>query len=420
MARRRIGAWNLFAFIPAALLASNRSFTGWCTGGLETQFFSLLVIVAFVRLLIEHEQKNERPFASSLLLALATLTRPEGLIFAAVAGLFMLLSSLRTRCSLRFAVFWSLPLISIVGTHFLWRKWYYGFWLPNTFYAKVSGFWWEQASKYLRLFLDDYWLLLFLPCLLLYPLLKRDATYLLFVMALAFYVVYVGYIGGDILEFRFMVPVLPFLFCLVGFFCHEQFRMFQRGFASRLAALVPLLLIGVAVARHGRAQPAMIRDGIETFAWMRHYARQRTGEGKSLKALVERGILPSDLRYSTGAAGASPYYSELYTLDFHGLNDTYIAHMPIQERGRPGHEKRATREYFKQKEIAVIDTLQGVVYDKPPARTVIGDPPKYCIPPLKCAAFDGGYLICETALTDDELTEMLGNLKFLPYPLSAP
>ena len=41
--------------------------------------------------------------------------------------------------------------LALVVPHFVWRRWYYGWWLPNTFYIKASGTGghWQQGGYYL-------------------------------------------------------------------------------------------------------------------------------------------------------------------------------------------------------------------------------------------------------------------------------
>src|SRR5262245_17389983 len=130
-------------------------------------FFTLCVFAATWRFLAERRAPGRSHAGSALLFALATLTRPEGALFAALAGAFLLLEATRGRVGLRalwlFAVGYAVP----VGAHLLWRHAYYGSWLPNTFYAKVPGTWVAQGLGYLALYEKHYHALLFVPFALL-------------------------------------------------------------------------------------------------------------------------------------------------------------------------------------------------------------------------------------------------------------
>ena len=97
---RRYGSGDPFVWIAPFLLAGHRSYTAWSTGGLETMFFTLLVFCAYARLLEERRSERERRVGSSLLFAAAALTRPEGMLFAALGGALYVWDVFRGRRSL--------------------------------------------------------------------------------------------------------------------------------------------------------------------------------------------------------------------------------------------------------------------------------------------------------------------------------
>ena len=142
---RRAGWGSPSIWLVPGLLALNRSFAGWSTGGLETQFFSLLLLGGYASLICERRRLAPRPWLSSLLLALAAITRADGGLFLIPAGLCFAVDVLLRRRSFGSLAVWTLPVVLIVGLHLLWRHSYYGFWLPNTFYAKVGGFWYKAS-----------------------------------------------------------------------------------------------------------------------------------------------------------------------------------------------------------------------------------------------------------------------------------
>src|SRR5262249_46303235 len=77
-------AWS--ALRAPGMLAVNASFAAWSTGGLETRFFTFLVVAAAWRLHREIHAPHGIPW-SALLFALACLTRPEGWLALAVAAI---------------------------------------------------------------------------------------------------------------------------------------------------------------------------------------------------------------------------------------------------------------------------------------------------------------------------------------------
>ena len=101
----------------------------FATSGLETSMFLCLIIWIFRILEIKHH---------SLFLLLGfilTLTRPEGALFALVGAFFM-----GRRCLLQ--------LMSLLSLYAIWKLFYYGDLLPNTFYAKGSENQWQQGLLY--------------------------------------------------------------------------------------------------------------------------------------------------------------------------------------------------------------------------------------------------------------------------------
>lgn len=103
-------------------------------GGLETLLFTLLLTVSgylFVR-----EEEREKGWLSGLTFGLLALARPDGLLFAGVAGAFRLwrLFQAWAKPTLR-DITRLVTLMAIVIPYYLWRFSYYGYWLPNTVYA---------------------------------------------------------------------------------------------------------------------------------------------------------------------------------------------------------------------------------------------------------------------------------------------
>lgn len=286
-----------WAWLPVLLLCLSGSFTAWCTGGLETMFFTLLVFLGYAAL----ADRPTRPHAAALSLAAAALTRPEGVLFAGIASAVMLLDLLRERDRRRAGLGALVLLWGIIAVHLLWRRSYYGYWVPNTFYAKVPGPSWAGGLDYLLTFQQEYQLGWFLPLGLLALLGdRRRAAWL----ALAFLVPYLGYVvavGGDQFEFRFLVHVFPWLFWLPA----EGARTLWRGAripghrgarAFLSAASVALLAVATlqGFGRHGREHTR-----IEA---IHYYATLRIEDGRFLKRLIERGTLPRNVPIAvTGA-----------------------------------------------------------------------------------------------------------------------
>jgi hypothetical protein len=308
------------------------------------------------------------------LFAIATLIRPEGAIFMAVAGFCILADTAVRGRSLKSVALFALPFLVVVGAHLLWRHAYYGYWLPNTFYAKVHGLWWEQSRKFFSHFFADYRLHLFIPLALIPALVKRRFEDILWLSAAAVYCGYVVYIGGDRFEFRFLVAILPILYVLVADGLHAVWcalpreRPVQRALAGFITGGVA---VGLLLSTHlGSVRPEAVRtrDGVASLGTIKSYAEKRMFEGRYLRGLIDRGVLPADLRVAVSGAGALPYYTMWPMLDVHGLNDVTIARQPVRRRSYVGHELRPPPGYLAEKRIVVVDSLNGLVHGTDPMR----------------------------------------------------
>jgi len=409
---RESGWTNPIVWVAPLSLAANRSFCAWSTGGLETQFFAALVLAGLVRFAVERETESRRPWGSAALLAVATLTRPEGVIFFGAAALLFAIDVVRKRRALSSLAVWIAPYAAVVGAHVVWRLAYYGYPLPNTFYAKVSGVWLSQSLRYLGLFLGDHHLAWLLPLVGLALVPRARLLNVLFATSIAVYVVYVLAIGGDRFEFRLMTPVLPLIFWLMQDGIRRSARRWSRG--PRFRAAVAAAATAAAVLVFGAAfRPNMItyppeRHDVASIEDIRAYAIRRAGEGRFLGSLVAEGYLSGDELLATGGAGALPYYSGLPVLDVYGLNDADIAHRPIAERGRIAHEKVATREELRERGVVIVDVSNGIVWPegaRPPFLRATAEKPFYS-GPLRAVVAKGRYLTFGTTLDDERFREV--------------
>jgi len=379
-------AWRLvpspFALFPPLALALTRSVAVWSTSGLETRLFEVLVVGATLRLLHEVERPDAAPW-SALLFALAALTRPDGLLIAAAAMTVAVVWRWRPRRAVLSAAIFG----GVVGAHFLFRFLYYGAWLPNTYYAKIGGrSWWGMGVAYLASFAVEYGVLLWLPPLVLgvLALLKegRGSHAALFGAAVLPHALYVASIGGDHFEYRPLDLYFPFAFLLVGRGLAYGWARWRRPLSiSAYAALLIVGLVALPWAAHaqfprtysagypGRSVVRADRDGYllslgpvarlhrrlldkttEALVGVRQeehalFFRGVRDQGRALRRLVDRGLLPKDTHIGICAVGAIPYDSDLDTLDRLGLTDAVVAHQAPAGHRVMAHEHYASFDY---------------------------------------------------------------------------
>ncbi len=346
--------WSAWDALPALLLAGVSGYACWSSGGLETQLFTMLVTLGAVLYLVEEHPTR----GSAIAFGLAALTRPEGILFFALTALHRSIVKLSRKQLIPTAheLRWVAWFLALVVPHLLWRRWYYRWWLPNTFYIKSSGGagTWQQGGYYLLQFMLQLHLWA-VPLLVGIGLAARRQKgplqlYGYAALVIGAFCLYVASVGGDFMGlFRFAMPIVPLaaLCAALGLWLLGQRT---RPWVS--AVVVVLLLAGHAwhAERVDRRSLTIGADrGIDTPGFLRWYTADRAAIGKWFGQYVK----PDDYA-AVGGAGAQVYYSDIRSLDCFGLSDEYIAHKVPAHSSRPGHQKYAPDEYILSKKPTII------------------------------------------------------------------
>jgi arabinofuranosyltransferase len=338
-ASARLELSPLVRWLAPFLLAVNPALAVWATGGLETTLFAFLLTLGACRVAEEVEGEGPR-IASAVVFGLAAWTRPEGALFGGVMSALLLVLGGRTREGLLAWARWTGAFLALFLSYFLWRYRYYGYLLPNTFYAKVDvgGSEVGRGLAYLGAFgaAIGYWL--FVLPLALAPV-RRKAIAVFASLTLAG-VAFVVFVGGDGLPmFRFFVPVLGPFFLLVAWGANA---LVARATGTRAKRAIAAALLAAACLFSARgafagAELAYVhQDVAEVQAW------------SEIGQWFRENAKPSD-SIAVVPAGAVPYFSGLTTIDMLGLNDVEIAHTTVALGGRQaGHEKYNTAYVLKR------------------------------------------------------------------------
>lgn len=155
--RRARGKLDAVPLIGAALVATNAQAVIWGASGLESALFSLLLALAIRAADRDVRERRWMPWSALFFLLLA-LTRPEGLLYAAVGGGFLALAALRDggRGAVRFVARWLGVFFGPFVAYHALRYSYFAWPLPNTYYAKLEdadadwGAWAGEGWKYVR------------------------------------------------------------------------------------------------------------------------------------------------------------------------------------------------------------------------------------------------------------------------------
>lgn len=240
--------WALFA---AACVAFNTSLALWMQAGLETVFYGTLLVASVLRHEVELSRPNgERGFPwSAVLFACAWMTRPD----APAYGLYFVVRRLverRQRPLGRADAIWAAVLLALVLPYELFGLAYFGNLIPNTHVAKVGGgdgaFAGALEDSHLWLFVTSQGL----PLTLLLALGALGALVGARRMPPACWapvvsgVVFLLYAWSDWMpRFRFVVPMLPFVFLSVAYGLARLAMTLGGSLAAR--ASVALVALGL-------------------------------------------------------------------------------------------------------------------------------------------------------------------------------
>lgn len=356
---RRITGSVGAGLLAATVVAAVSDLAAYGPSGLETPLFALLVLLVLLAL------HANRPLVAGLLVALATMTRPDGLVVAVVVGVWLVARAVREKT-------WRVPLWYVAGAAVLavpwtvWRVAYYGHLTPNAIAAKsgASPTWLlDSGFHYLSGYVVATQAVLVLVPVAVFALLKsRSAGMPALVLALG--VVYIGFFvatGGDWMPaWRFFAPAMPLLVVGCVSAIARPWPVGTRA-APVLAASVAALMLVASVW-----QPNY-KKAID--AW--HGQVDELGDvGEWLRETV-----PSGTTIATFANGALSYEagSRVTVVDLLGLTDEHIARAGKRDPGMMiGHQANDYEYVLRVRRPSIVFT-SGNGYAETPACTV-GEP----------------------------------------------
>ncbi len=378
---RRIFGSESFAFLVALTLLANMTFLAYATGGLETMQQTLLCVSVAALLLpvtaALGAAGTARRVGAGVCAGLAVLTRMDSAVLVGVWIIVYLVAEWRAENerNRRSATLVSsmaqigLPAAAIVGPWFAWKLSYYGNLLPNTFYAKSAG---NPIVPplyglfYLAVFFFSY------AAFLLIGRFRRHRRELFATpgvgQALAVvpvWFLYICAVGGDFMEFRFMVPVLPVLAMVAAYLINRY-----RRTGTQVALVAVLLVFSVS----HRVMPTVIPYPVLTFRELSHWPNESTTSWKGKAEVLAENFpggpdVVGQPVMAVAPLGVLSYFSDLPTIDMLGLTDPVTARTGYAiEPYYPGHVRMARVQHLVDEGANLVLAQPGAT-DPDPART---------------------------------------------------
>lgn len=341
----RLQGSRMAATAAALGLATHLSFTSFATSGLETipQAFWIVAVYYTLAGWFEHPARR-----SLLLMALfssaALLTRLDSalLLFPAYAALGLRLLRDMQKSGARRAPLFSLamvtlpPCAAVLGL-LLFAQLYYGQSFPTSAMLKLDSSWHsEEGFMYLAFYnraqmhMPALLLLFAVLAFLVYQGAGKRLLTGLLAAPVAIWCIYILHVGGDFMEFRFLLPALPLFYAFVALAITNISRR-----EYWLAPVTGLLFVVSNYAhynhfdRTGLLFYPLEKPRLLVESTVRADFRLNGGPvgwvdiGKTFHTLFYTGSA-DDVSIAIRPAGAIAYYSGLPSLDQHGLNSRIV------------------------------------------------------------------------------------------------
>jgi len=400
---RRVGAlvlpersarWGpVVTAVTLVAIASNHTFATWLSSGMETSLFVLLALLWTLRATQVGGARGTGLLLLAVWAVLSYLTRPDGILL--VFGTIVIggHSWLRKERG-----FWSMAAaltpVVVPVLHVFWRHSYYGEWLPNTYYAKVTEAWPESGLRYVFCYVLEHGVWLWLPLAVVWLLVsacRRGAIASLFaerwpaLVAVGAWLGFAGYyslvVGGDHFAYRIFLQFVPLMFLSAAAMA-ASLRLSGPIIASGIVVLAVVgnvpgwwleaQLVGretEGFARTASRGPAVLRPLLEVYdhhqAWLfLHSVGFRRAFHAEMCRLARVDLPERRSGYVAGAAGQRLIYradaigvsgwalSDVAILDGHGLCDWVIARVskPVVSAPKPAEVRSAFALFDKDQD----------------------------------------------------------------------
>jgi hypothetical protein len=337
----------------------------WTLMGMETGLLAMLLTAGVLcSLLYVEKLETKYLWWMTACFGLAYLTRNDSLLFAALAFLYLTVTLFAGRkyISLFFASGLTYGLFPIGQT--LFRYFYYGQIVPNTYTLKLVGLTLEERLRngwgFVESFLHETgWVLaIVLISMCLKPFRQKFYLFGFFLISLAYQI----YVGGDPWPYwRILAPSMPFVLLLFIISWDELFNRISIK-ASTFAYGCFLILITLGTISHTLDRPFLKEIFMQKLPFEVKISHQH----------IEAALAINEVTRETATvgvlwAGTLPYYVDRRAIDFLGKSDPYIANISPDTSGAiawegmnsvPGHNKYDLSYSIQTLQPTYVDDLK--------------------------------------------------------------
>jgi arabinofuranosyltransferase len=375
---------NPAIWVGLVALGFSNAFVDYSTSGLENSLSHFLMIIFLVLYSNYWNNPNKSILPMTLLSGLLCLNRLDYLLLFFPFYLYILIREKNRLLIVRDIFIGFMPLLLWLGFSAI----YYGFPLPNTFYAKV-GNWLPRQDLLLqgwayckRTFYNDPVTGITIITGITLSVLRPSRERILITLGAISYILYVVWIGGDFMQGRFFTII--FLIFVLQLIHYDLAMVPGRFFVGILFGLLffNFLSTNPTIAPSSWTYVETWEDGIvnERFFYADETALLRNGKFNLAPAhpwmyegdVMRRAcIAQNNCYFAQNSVGFSGYYAgpDVYIVDRYGLTSALMARIPpeITPEWRIGHflrkvpsgylEYLSTGDLTKVKEVQIHDFI---------------------------------------------------------------
>ena len=323
--------WGRIGVISAVLVSLYFPMAWYSVSGMEVCPYALLLLL-FVGLSLKYGHLSN--YSDLIAAVLLLLTRPEGVIIVGIVYLGLLLNTRGQISGFRIVLLKLSAIVLFLVAITIWRWFYFGYPLPNTYYAKAAGTWGHVGLGWV--YLRDaftkwgYWLPLLSVVYLGWRYFRHrnlPAIVISWIAAVFVYLLFILKTGGDnwyaFPYYRHLLHLFPFMAVIFAMVLVSLCK--ERIWPVIIAVVLALFFLNRKVVFDPDPIGAELREeGL--ISKMMDPSRLLRHDPPSEYIAWVRNTFPPTTRLAATLAGALPYYTDFNTLDMLGLSTPHIAH----------------------------------------------------------------------------------------------